>query len=982
MPNGQDDEPRTPDFTAAVESLDVFEWAKIVWRSLLAEVFTGAGRTHMRAFWIELISVGLTAGINLFVEAGLFFADAVGKGEIRQDSAFQRLMQSGIEDLFGVRIDLNEITKAGASGGREAAAEAIGDALLRAVTGSATGMATGAVEPTDEPAKQFLAMVAGLAIEGWLWGTVSSMIPFGILNKFADLDDIMANVLGLGRISRAVVNPALQALVITPFRWQVNKTSRPTLLPSTTAIAQMVRGNMPAEDAHEELARLGFSPERIELLIRQVTRVPGAGDLDAAVRAGLITEDAAIAGFRQIGWDAEGAAFMRTLQRARDVVTFQNQMGADIANAFVAGDLTEADLRRFMDATVTDPTDRNQGIERAILRRGIFRRQLGEGDVRDALQRGIWGKQDYRVWLSEVGYTDEDAIVKEQLLDERMREREDARLERLRIKGERDEAAEAKRAEAEARQLEIDEARAVFTLPTAKVERAAVSGLISMEEYRAYLATQRLTENDRFLIFSLAEGKREAQLAKEAARAEREAALASKGISLGQLEQAILAGLATINDYVEQLKAQKIDDEGIAILRTLLEARIEAKRVAKELADEAAAELRNKGLSLGQLERAVRAGLRPVDEYRAFLVREGFNIVTVATLVDLLNQQLARDQAARDAAAEREADAQVKRIGLGDLRTAVIAGLRPLADYQRALDREGLPAADSATLIALLQRQIDAVTAREAAEADREAARFLRGFSEGALRQALFRDQLSLEDYLRALPSRGFDPDAVTLQRELVQLELDRIADAKAQEQEAEATLEAVGLSRGEVERAVKAGILPLEEYEKLLERKGLTEDARQVLVDLLVIELQRLAAARERAAEIAADPVSKPLKLGELRALIKKGLRTLDDYRAALARGGYSQQDGDDLTELLQIQLGQRDTAATIRARVAAELAELEIDLDELEAFVRNGRVTLDDYARFLRAEGYGVEDVAPLVALLVGSLPAPEVNPADTVS
>jgi hypothetical protein len=149
-----------------------------------------------------------------------------------------------------------------------------------------------------------------------------------------------------------------------------------------------------------------------------------------------------------------------------------------------------------------------------------------------------------------------------------------------------------------------------------------------------------------------------------------------------------------------------------------------------------------------------------------------------------------------------------------------------------------------------------------------------------------------------------------------------------------------------------------------------LSDDDAGLLTATLAAQMQQRAdddAAHDAAA--AAAKV-KHVDLSTLELLVRRGHRSLDDYRAALAGLGYDDGAQAALVERLQIQIDDDAAAAKVRDDAAAKLRNKGLSLEQFRRAVLLGIKPITAFAPFLLANGFGADAVSTLGAVLQADL------------
>jgi hypothetical protein len=159
--------------------------------------------------------------------------------EVRTSGEFgvNEVAAAAVSDLFGVQVSAGILGPGGSPASKEAMGTAISQAILNSIGAGAPTGGDGTLQPSAAGAQKFLATAANLAVEGWLEGFAFELVTAGQVETFAELKDIMASALGLGRIARRVLAPPLKTLVVDPYTWLLHRTYKPTLL----AVSEQVR---------------------------------------------------------------------------------------------------------------------------------------------------------------------------------------------------------------------------------------------------------------------------------------------------------------------------------------------------------------------------------------------------------------------------------------------------------------------------------------------------------------------------------------------------------------------------------------------------------------------------------------------------------------------------------------------------------------------------------------------------------------------
>lgn len=256
-------------------------------------------------------------------------------------------------------------------------------------------------------------------------------------------------------------------------------------------------------------------------------------------------------------------------------------------------------------------------------------------------------------------------------------------------------------------------AKQQISLPN--LEQAVIQGLRPIADYTAELSLLGYDAADQQTMTELLQVRVDNAKAVAAKQATARADLATKNISLADLERAVKLGVATIDQYNAALASVGYDANDQAILSASLLAQVAQVKQAATKAAAASKALGKKGVSLAQEQALVKTGVLRLDAYGAFLTDQGYSATDAANLQALLSLQIDQAKVAaalHDAAA---AKAQDRAISLAKEEQAVIAGVRTMNDYAGLVAQLGYDDVDQATLIDLLSQKVAAARVKTAA---------------------------------------------------------------------------------------------------------------------------------------------------------------------------------------------------------------------------------------------------------------------------
>jgi hypothetical protein len=328
-----------------------------------------------------------------------------------------------------------------------------------------------------------------------------------------------------------------------------------------------------------------------------------------------------------------------------------------------------------------------------------------------------------------------------------------------------------------------------------------------------------------------------------------------------------------------------------------------------------------KPLTSAEAKAAVIAGVLALPDYRAALAQEN----RTPDAIDVLDLMLRAELDTKKSAADHKAELAAAKATAATQKLADAQAKKDAADAKAAIQRLGPPA------------QLENAYIRGLIPIDRVEQIYSARYDAGAV-DALIAD---LQDKRQAYVAQQ-----------------QRAADAAKR-------AESHGANAGQLEAAYLAGVIDVDRYRQSLLDQHVDAADVDVIVATATAKLQAKQAADAAHAQALAAAKIKHVDLATLELLVRRGHRTLDDFRAALTSIGYDDIAQAALVERLQIQMSDDQAAAKVKADAAAKLAAKGLSLDQFHRAVVLGVKTVNDYTGFLLANGFTADAVQTLAAV-----------------
>ena len=876
------------------------------WAAVGEQLFVGARDAYLRSnttnagidLFASVIGKLLGAAYIVMAPIGTGLAAAMANAEDQVAPAFASFAARGVNDIFGTSLSEAEFARLGGQGKSGRPGDELGRALMAQLRGGGNTL-----EPSDAAATKFVAAMGGMAIEdwlkGWMFEILSSLIPqldIGKIEAYGALGDKVAGVLGLGGVSRRVLRPLVDTTIVTPFEWQLNKQYRPRLLTASEVARQIARGNWTKARGVEELARQGYSDQRIDALLHANRRYISNADVRTFLYFNHWDNAQAESYLTAQGWDEQGARDVLRVTGLTRNAEFEAAAAGQIVTAYAQRRIDDLTFRGLLAETVSSQFERTYHEEMGRLRRALDRRTLSVSEVRAAVRANILSVRDYRRALEADGYDDESVLVLELLLRAELDDRAEAAEHRARALAER----AAERAERELAQRmraeELERERAADRRgPVAALEAAAIRGLIPLSRVEEVYAADYDPDAVAILI-RLLEQRRIAYVAGEEQRAAAEQRAARRGLSIGQYRAGVKAGALSMAEYQLALEVEGLSPGDVAILVRTLEAELLARRMADEKRRQAAELASRRRIDLGRFERLVRRGVRTTAQYEQLLAGLGFDEGSIVAMRELLDLQIADDTAARLARERADEQRAGRSVTPSQYLRAVVLGAKSLDQYAEFLAAEGF---DTDGQIVLLAEARAAVEDAEAARRRRDQAPAVGGdrpLPLSTVRRAARLGIIAPATYAERLRLANYSDDDIAIDIELLLAEIAAIQDRRAAREAAEDARRDRPVPLAALARGVKVGTATMDQYAAALAAAGYAPAAANELLELLAAELAAVKDAEARRDEIAAELRARDINLDEWEAAVLERGAPFSWYAEQLASQGY----GDDDIELL----------------------------------------------------------------------------------
>jgi hypothetical protein len=381
---------------------------------------------------------GIKAIISLFIQAFdevlSLIVPAVTSGQGFDTTAFYDLVAALINDLLGVDVAGADIATAHDERGTIPAMQQVGKDLLNTllnefVTGTAgsaagdgsyglPGASGSQLTPVQgvNAARAFLGFILSFSVRQGNVATMTDALSFHLLGQIREYGEMMAKNLGLGRLSRRVLQPIIQTTIVSPLTRALNFQYRPHALDAKQLAAAYLRGEITQTRYETELQLQGYADGDIKILREDTTTRLPLIDLLLLHENGIITDGDLNKRVGQLGFSQDDLAIILQARQLAAVQGADRAYAAIITDDLVSGRMTEGDFAAAFAALRIPKLERDAISRNAAHRLQGHRKHLSLGFLKRAYDNASITLDEYIAHAVELGFSQDQVDILEQEL--------------------------------------------------------------------------------------------------------------------------------------------------------------------------------------------------------------------------------------------------------------------------------------------------------------------------------------------------------------------------------------------------------------------------------------------------------------------------------------------------------------------------------------------------------------------------------------
>jgi len=328
------------------------------------------------------------------------------------------LIAAALSDLLGIEVNSSMVQQSFSQGARGANVGALGQVFLSTLQNELTGGVQGQLPASPNPAYEWLGYGMEFAIREGNVEFITSLIPeeFRIGEGLRAYGVMLAESLGLGRLTRQALTSFVKTLISDPMQNYLNNLYRPTLLPVASIIRANMRGGMDSDTMNVYLGYLGYKPADIPQLILDSSTVMSETAAIAMSRTGFYTADQLNSVLMEHGVPQAGLTDFINATIAQRAETHLNATVAAFLQLYKNRWIEHDDLISQLQNLGLSSTEITYALGEVAPWLEYRQAMLSSSEIEDAFLQGLLAITDYATWLEQKGYTPADSQTLQYLL--------------------------------------------------------------------------------------------------------------------------------------------------------------------------------------------------------------------------------------------------------------------------------------------------------------------------------------------------------------------------------------------------------------------------------------------------------------------------------------------------------------------------------------------------------------------------------------
>jgi hypothetical protein len=346
------------------------------------------------------------------------------------DPQFARFAVAVLNEFLGTDFNVSHLPQGEDVGAHLARAEEIGLLFHRQLlseflqnTGITLDPASGTFsEPTGpqgagekitpisgvRAAARFSGLAINFGTATGIIGTIGGLVPFVHLDEIREIGEEVARNLGIGRLQRLALAPIVQILLAEPYKWFINEYARPKQFTAGDVVNPFSGSVMDSSLIWRDLAREGYSDDKIAALLELHRKRPTESDLLTLQEGGQLQYDQVLTQLKRMGYDDPGAVTKAEAQHIQAQRPYQDEIRTAVVTAYADGHITRDELQAIVSQLPLSQDEKDLILIAADYKRKVPNKHLTVAQLESAFEQGILDLAEFTDQLTTLGYSPDD----------------------------------------------------------------------------------------------------------------------------------------------------------------------------------------------------------------------------------------------------------------------------------------------------------------------------------------------------------------------------------------------------------------------------------------------------------------------------------------------------------------------------------------------------------------------------------------------
>jgi hypothetical protein len=257
-------------------------------------------------------------------------------------------------------------------------------------------------------AQYVLGSIIGIHLSTWMVNIISNLSGLGVLKFINSFDDVVTSALSTRGLSRMALKAYTAKFIGDPLKRDLDYRLPLDIGSVAALVKRYIRGNMTAQELKFALRGRGYNDEVVADLLLDSAKLFSVDDLLWMIDQGIYTFEQAVESLKQQGYLDE-VARVKLRKPESDLVDSQmRSLASSLVLAFIDHRIDNPTLRYLLQQAGFSQEEVNAMVVRGAILQELPTR-LSRSDVVNLFNEGLVDLTYVLNWLTEEGYSDDDA---------------------------------------------------------------------------------------------------------------------------------------------------------------------------------------------------------------------------------------------------------------------------------------------------------------------------------------------------------------------------------------------------------------------------------------------------------------------------------------------------------------------------------------------------------------------------------------------